>query len=228
MKVAIVDDNREFSVLLRSLLESMSEQYHFQMEIDIFNDLTEFLNTVVVYHVYFLSVELSSVSGIDLAHILRERGLEREIVFYSDSDLEMRRAFFEKPCGFLRKQHLESDLKELFDLLKYVFRGMEKEIAIKDNLSSIIIRPDEIMYLHSSGHYVQLFNKSGTKLVVRNTLTQLQEQLHSFGFFRIHLRYLVNRMYVQDCQRDRILLQNKAFLPVSKTYWQQIRFMIDK
>lgn len=62
-----------------------------------------------------------------------------------------------KPRGFIRKQYLETDLQETFNVLCDVFQNYLDQIPLKDNKKTIIVKPEERMYLRSEGHYVQIY-----------------------------------------------------------------------
>lgn len=171
---------------------------------------------------YFISIELTEASGIELVRRLRSQHIDREVIFYSESEAEMRRAFFVKPRAFIRKQHLESDLQETFAVLRNVFQNYSDQISLKDNQRSIIVNPKEVVYLRSEGHYVEIFFKSGEKMLVRNTMSALLKQLQPIGFIRIHLRYLVNREYIYRYEKRKAVLNNSTSLPVSKPYQNQM------
>lgn len=215
---AIIDNNKEFANLLLSRLINLSEKSDLEMEIHIIDSAESCLSSRQIYDLYFISIELSGISGIDLVHRLRDQSIDREFVFYSESEAEMRRAFFVKPRAFIRKQHLEGDLQETVDVLQHVFQNYSDRISLKDNQRSIVVKPKDMVYLHSGGHYVQIFFESGEKMIVRNTMSALQEQLQPFGFTRIHLRYMVNRECVYRYEKKRVLLKDGTSLPVSRSY----------
>lgn len=214
---AIIDNNKEFANLLLTRLVKLSENSGLEIEIHIIDRAESCLSSRQIYDLYFISVELSDISGIELVRRLREQAVDREFVFYSESEAEMRRAFFVKPRGFMRKQYLESDLWETFNVLQNVFQNYLNQMPLKDNQRTIIVKPKEIMYLCSEGHYVQIFFKSGEKMIVRNTMSALQKQLQPFGFIRIHLRYLINRECVYSYEKKRVVLKDGTFFPVSKS-----------
>lgn len=219
---AIIDNNKEFSDLLFRHLKRLSENYDLKMEIHIIDSANRCLSSTKLYDLYFISIELTEIPGIELVYKLREQHIDKEFVFYSESEAEMRRAFWVKPRAFICKQHLESDLRETFDVLQHVFHNYSDRISLKDNQRSIIVTSKDMVYLHSEGHYVEIFLKSGERVVVRNTMSALLKQLQPFGFIRIHLSYLVNREYVYRYEKRKVVLKNSVSLPVSKPYQNQM------
>lgn len=90
---AIIDNNKEFANLLRIRLVNLSENSDLKMEIHIIDDAGSCLSSRQIYDLYFISIELSDISGIELVHRMRERSIDREFIFYSESEAEMRRVF---------------------------------------------------------------------------------------------------------------------------------------
>lgn len=219
---AIVDNDKFFSNHLLQTLEKLSDEYKLEIEIHILESAKQCLMSQQTYDFYFVSLEVSEQSSIELAHKLRERQIACELILYSDSEEEMRRAFFVKPCAFIRKWHLESDLREAFSALKYLFQSDACNIPLMDNKRSITVNQKELVYLKSEGHYVQLIFTTGEKQVLRNTMTNLLAQLGHLGFVRIHISYIVNNSFINGYENGRLLLKNGKVLPVSKKYRKQM------
>lgn len=71
----------------------------------------------------------------------------------------------------------------------------ETLIEVRDGNRSYWLRPDEVEWIAAAGNYVELYGSFGTKLA-RRTLAELEKQLASHGFIRIHRSRVVRKAAV--------------------------------
>ena len=98
----------------------------------------------------------------------------------------------------------------------------------KENL---IVNPEEIIYLESSGNYVDihLLHSLPSHKTIRTTLKDIELQLAGQeGFIRCHRAYIVNTRFIQKMERNAqgyylLLTEGKMELPVSRTYIKELR-----
>lgn len=83
---------------------------------------------------------MPQLTGITLVGGLREKNVNREVIFVSSYIEHMRKSIYVKPMTFVRKEFLLSDLRETFSVLKAVFTHKDAEIAIKDNNRDVRIK----------------------------------------------------------------------------------------
>jgi len=82
------------------------------------------------------------------------------------------------------------------------------------------IHLDEIRYLESLKDYVMVYTDSG-KLLVRQTLSSLEEQLPADRFLRIHRSYIVSLERVRAWDSTEVELPKRQ-LPIGPTYQQEV------
>lgn len=220
--IIVDDDIRFLKILLKEIKEIAAS---LQMDLDIQTETNPLncLDNKKIYDIYFLDIEMPELSGIDLVKQLREKYINKEFVFVSAYDSYMRRSIYVKPSAFVRKEYLHSDLVETMEILKSTLRNWDVEFVVKNNGKDVIIKPRKIVYMKSDEHYVRIFDEFGKEMWIRNSLRLLEPQMKQFGFFRIHLRYLINYNFVKDCYPNRIVLINGETFPISNPYIQSVR-----
>ena len=78
-------------------------------------------------------------------------------------------------------------------------------------------RIDDIIYVQSIDKYVTLFlSRDQQSEAIRFKMSDMERQLHPYGFIRIHKSYLVNYRYIKNIQTNCVVLDNKKKLPVSR------------
>ena len=211
----IIDDNVLFAQILKEQLKKMTDEFGLILDITVISDPLQCLHDSKRYDLYFVDVEMPQLSGIDLVRMLHNKYIDAEFVFVSAYDKYIRTSIFVRPSAFIRKNYLQKDLHEAFPHLKKSLERKRDIICIKDHLKDVFIRPGEIKYLKSDGHYVHIFGVNEKIKIVRNNLKTLEKDLEPFDFLRIHLRYVVNLNYVEDYRRTSICLVGGVWLPVS-------------
>ncbi len=54
----------------------------------------------------------------------------------------------------------------------------------------------EVIMLHGDINYTTFCMRNGKKIMIAHTLKYFEEQLHEFGFLRVHRAFLVNPQYI--------------------------------
>lgn len=115
---------------------------------------------------------------------------------------------------------------ENFSLLEpHKTEVQEKEPSPQLKLKSkAVIKIKEILYLESDGHYVNI-HLSGrpNPEVERSSLKAMAEQIESYDFVRIHRSYIINGNSIKAVYANKVLLENGAELPLSRTYKDSLK-----
>lgn len=79
-------------------------------------------------------------------------------------------------------------------------------ICFQDGSQKYFLKPHEIISVSSAKNYVVL-NTDSKQLLIRSTLTQINEQLKDSGFIRVSRSTLVNKQYLKELMK----LNEKAY-----------------
>ncbi len=94
-----------------------------------------------------------------------------------------------------------------------------KELVIKDHIilkNKAKVYLDELYYIQSQDHYLQLFEKEG-KNFIRGSIKQILDELPP-NFKQSHRSFIVNTNYIQRISATHIFLETGAEIPLSRTY----------
>ncbi len=132
---------------------------------------------------------------------------------------------------WIKNQKLRSELQEKEEQnRKLTFRTQkgnapdEKMITLSGSTKdSLTLFPKELLYIESSGNYVQVYYQIDEQILqktLRATLQQLEELLSDYPFIvRCHRAFLVNTSQIEKIKGFKIGLKStKTEIPVSKTY----------
>lgn len=222
-----VDNDVNSSNELREMIEEMAKDLEMEIEVESVNEPQKCLEKTGMFDIYFLGIEMPGMSGIELAKQLRQKYIDKEIVFVSAHSEYMRTCMYVRPRAFVRKEHMREDLEETMAVLKQVFDNREAVVPVKDNRGYVRVKPGNTLYLKSDGHYVTIHDVSGNRIIVRNTLKVLEAQMRKYDIVRVHLRYLVNLNYVEKFFRHKITLRNGESMMVSAPYEESVAELIE-
>jgi len=97
-----------------------------------------------------------------------------------------------------------------------------QHIFIKTDNRFLHLETKEIYYLESYGNYVKVWSSDQFHLTSR-TLLSFEEQLSSRLFIRIHKSFIINRIWVDYLEGNRLFLKNGIELPIGKNHKQAFK-----
>lgn len=141
---------------------------------------------------------------------------KRILFFLPSNDLMVYDSFEYQPFYFLRKAQYQQVLPKVISKLK----GKLKQNGIVQfdiYGSSESIAVSSIIYIQSDNHYI-IIHTNKYDYEIRNTLSQMEKQLLSYDFVKIHKKYIVNLKYIKRIHiaEEKILLDNGVELEISR------------
>lgn len=220
IKAIFVDDNITFFAYFSEVIQKLSLEMGLDFHLDVITEPLKLLDMIECYDVYFFNIEMSKISGIELAYELRCRYNDKEFIFVSSYEQYARASIKAKPSAFVRKFYLENDLREAFLCLNKLFALKETEVILKNNLKDYPVQISEIMYICSEEHYLHLTYIDETKSMIRNSMKIVTEQLRKYDFLRVNHGCLINLIHVKDFVRKSVIMKNEFKVNVTDTYFK--------
>lgn len=196
----------------------------------------------------FLDIKLKDMTGFNVLEQI-DKKVKPIVVFISAYDEFALKAFEFFALDYLQKpfkderfykstnkaiEIIKQNQSSLFennlqDLLNYVNNDEAKKqsypskrIPIKLGNKVVFIENEEIKYIVASGYYAEIFTSS-KKHLLRESLSNLMEQLNTVSFIRIHRSTIININFIQELinsnygEIDVKMTDNKLFR-ISKSY----------
>jgi len=168
----------------------------------------------------FLDVQMPEMNGLE---VVREVGVENMplTIFVTAYDQYALDAFEAHALDYLLKPIEEKRFEEALerarrqlrqqeaDTLSRQLRGVLREYADDEEDSGIerftirtrnriyFVDADDVQWIESEGDYVALHDGEDTHLL-RKTMKELEQQLDSTRFLRVHRSYIVNADYIEE------------------------------
>ncbi len=104
----------------------------------------------------------------------------------------------------------------------------EGHITIKSDYKQVPIRLCEILYLESEGEYIRLHLANGRSLTTLYRLKNMEAELPSSHFVRIHRSYIVNISAITSYERGRVYISEIDYLPIGLNYRDAFRDAMER
>lgn len=179
--------------------------------------------------ILFLDIDMPDISGLEL---LRSLSQAPKVIFttahpnyalesYDFNSID----YLLKPITFARflksankaKQLLESNTNLSSSTTSVAPQADALPVLLlKSGTSTYRIPSQEVRYIEGTGNYLTLFTEND-KIMVLQTMKQMQEQLSPKGFMRIHKSYIVAKQHIKKIEKASVEVMDKE-IPIGSTY----------
>lgn len=226
MKIAICDDIREHCTIVKKIWQECVDQ-NFTHEIFEFTSAEELLQSYknrTRYDLLVLDIEMGEISGMDAAKQIRRFDKAVKIIFVTAYDQYIREAFDVAAIHYLEKPIEEVKLKILFRAIIKEYREMHYEMFFKilntRNMEETIkLYATEILYFESYNRQVIIHTVSGDVYKTKRKISDLEEELRTRNYVRVHMSFLVNVKYIRKINREAVILKQNGIernIPLSR------------
>ena len=171
----------------------------------------------------FLDIKMPDISGIEFIRSIPNPPMVIFTTAYSEHAVQSFELdavdYLLKPFSQARFLKACNKAYELYELRRGNTAGPD-HIFIKVGYGQIRIRLTDILYVQSTGNYMQ-FVLPEEKLLSRLTMAETEALLPSPAFVRIHRSYIVAGAKVERVERDTIWIGDRE-LPIGAGYVQEI------
>jgi len=218
MNIAICDDNEPDIKYIKKIIKNEFDSHNIKYELKLYNNAQSLLqaNQSQPFDVIFLDLDMPDINGMDTASQLNQYTTSTEIIFVTNHDELVYKAYRFKALGFIRKKYLETEIGEILDVLIETINSRQKYIVFSDSKTEFKCLINDIFYIQSDDHYVDIITKE-KKHTLRESLNNIERLYAHLGFIRVHSRYLVNFRYIYSIEKNTIILNSKHQLPISRS-----------
>lgn len=173
----------------------------------------------------FVDINMPDINGLDFVRALHSKA---KIIFttaFSEYAIEGFKLdaldYLLKPIGYTEF------LKAANKARSYIEPAVQDQKKDQFSNNWLFVRSDyrisrislnEIVYIEGMREYVRIHLDSGKPLMPLISLKLLEEQLPSDRFMRVHRSYIVNLEKIISIEHNRIVFNDKVYIPVSDQY----------
>ncbi len=178
----------------------------------------------------FLDIKMPDIPGIDFLKSLSNPPMVIFTTAYSEHAVQSFELYaidyLLKPFSLSRFLKACNKANEQFLLRNKTIAPLPEPSAIfiKSGYEQIKVEPTDILYVESSGNYMQ-FVLDNRKIASRLTMSEVEALLPVLDFIRIHRSYIVSKQHIQKMDRKSIRVKHTE-LPIGAAYVVEIEKLL--
>jgi DNA-binding LytR/AlgR family response regulator len=185
------------------------------------------------FDIVFSDIDMPELSGLSLLKSLSKSPVfifisshpEYAVESYSLDVID----FILKPISFERLLRSVNKATEYIELRKNNAEApagaqgiREDYFFIKESNDLIKLHFADVAYIESMGDFSKIYTINDKRHITLVNLKNLEGQLPSSIFTRIHKQYMVNHEHISSISNDEVIVNGKFRLPVSQSYRQML------
>jgi len=174
----------------------------------------------------FIDINMPDISGMEFVKSLREKPYIVFTTAYSEYAVEGFEVqavdYLLKPISFVNLLKAANKVKAQMDLKANNQKDNKEESAsfmfVKSAYKSIRVDFDNIKFVESQHEYIKIHLLSNESVTTKMSLKSIEELLPANKFVKVHRSFIVNFKEVSVIERNRIVFENKVYIPISEQY----------
>jgi DNA-binding LytR/AlgR family response regulator len=225
MRIVICEDEDKYAKQLIGYINEWAEDKNISAEVFKHTTAEKFLyewDDGEDYDLLFLDIKMGSMTGMELAKIIRRTNRDVPIVFVTNMREYALDGYTVDAMRFLVKPVEKEDCFACLDKIYQSGRN-RKYFLFKDSEQDKTLRIP-----HGDIIYIDMFSHNATIVTVkdeytlRKTTKQLLEELNDDLFVRCHRSYIINIRHVEAVSKAFALMSNESEIPLSKNIAKEV------
>lgn len=164
----------------------------------------------------FLDIRMDKMSGIELAHILRELGYRMQIVFATDSPEYVFEGYNVSALNYLLKP---IDYNRCYTILEQAHKLICNENFYLCKTSEFLhkILYEDMLYIEMISHTAVIHTRN-TQYSTRKTIAEIISELDDTLFVRCHKSFIVNIQHIASISKKCVVLSDRSTVDLGKTF----------
>lgn len=182
----------------------------------------------------FVDINMPDLSGMDFVKSLSNPPKVIFTTAYSEYALEGFQVnavdYLLKPIGYLDFLKASEKAQERITPKKSVpteVKTDETFLFIKSEYKILRITLADIKYIESMREYVRIHLTNEKPVMALMSMKKVEEFLPPTKFMRVHRSYIVNLSKINTIERNRIVFDEKVFIPISEQHKERFQKYLD-
>jgi two-component system LytT family response regulator len=183
----------------------------------------------------FVDINMPDINGMDFVKSLSNRPQVIFTTAYSDYAMEGFQVdaidYILKPISYTVFLKSVTKAKTWFELNQKRIDPIQSSpecIFVKSEYKLVKILLSEIKYIESANEYIQIHLQNDHPVTTLIRLKSMEDQLPKDRFMRVHRSFIVNLDKVKVIDRNRIVFDQKVFIPIGDQFKDNFQAFIDK
>jgi DNA-binding LytR/AlgR family response regulator len=183
----------------------------------------------------FVDINMPDLSGMDFVKALDNPPKIVFVTAYSEHALEGFRVdaidYLLKPISYAEFLKSANKVKSWFETnhpKSDEVKSNKEFLFIKSDYKILRINFEEIKYIEGMSEYIKIHLLNSKPVMTLLSMKSIEEKLLSDIFMRVHRSYIVNLTKISVIERNRIVFDEKVYIPVSDQYKSKFQDYLDK
>ena len=223
MRVAVCEDSIGDMRNIKNHLNEYLEQRGNVFTYDTFYDVFQVMDKTDEYDIFILDYMMPGMNGLAFAKKLAEEYKTSKTVIFCTSYAEIVFDAFEVNTFRFLVKPVEQDklFKALDDFIEN--NNKEEKLIVKSAGENVVIDLQRVLYFESQGRIVYAHFAEGVPVNFYFKFSDLEKELDSSSFFRVHRSFAVRLDKVKTFNSDDVTMENLERIPMSKKKYNEFR-----
>lgn len=219
--ITIIEDNLQEKERLLNALHAWEIKNNTTLHIDYYDSGENYLSshTTDESQLYILDIQLSGMTGIDVAKEIRKRGFDGNILFLTAFREYVFEGYNVRALHYLLKPVSQEALNKCLDDVHQQLKG--DYFVFRDNSHMIQTPYSDIICLSVVKHYIEITTKKEV-YSVRMSLKSILPFLPA-EFVQCHRGHIVNMHHIRKITTTNIVLSNNTTVQIGRNYLSTVR-----
>lgn len=218
MKIAICDDELEFTNYLKKILFNQMKELGADCKLTIYNKGLELINDIMSFDAVFLDIDMPEISGLEIADYIN-KNTSIMIIFVSAHDELVYSSLRFQPFRFIRKAYIPEEISEAVQAMHkaWKIKILKQKFCFETKSGKVILDLDKVPYIEIYGHNLLIHTIDHNKpLEGYGPLSVLEQRLEPMDFVRVHKSFLVNCRFIYSIEFKQLILDDDTIIPLSR------------
>ena len=190
----------------------------------------------------FVDINMPDMTGVEFVQSLEVKAMVIFTTAYAEYAIEGFKLsaidYLLKPFGLKDITRASEKALSLYELLQLqekredqqenpVESAEEGVLSVHADRKTHLVKISNIVYLESAGEYVRLHLADGTQLVTLFRLKNMESELQSSQFMRVHRSYIINLSHISGYTKGKVFLSNDDYVPIGENYKEQFNAYVN-
>lgn len=224
INIGIVEDSQVDQEKLSKVIATYFNKNLIDYSLKVFNTANSFLSSNDIFDLLFFDIFLGgSLTGMDIARKARERlGNNLVIVFITSSMAYAIEGYSVDASAYIIKPITEEEFNlKMPRIIDKINSKISDFIILTTTEEKVSVNISDIDYIEVYGHYLT-YCVNNKKYTVRQTLSDAENKLSKFGFFRINKFNMINMRKISKFIGDDVYIKD-VILKVARSRKQEFK-----
>lgn len=219
IRIAIVEDEKEYVQILKGYLKQYEEMNHVTFRISVFSDGLDIVAGYRPdYDIILMDIQMKHMDGMKAAEEIRRHDEDVIFIFITTTVQYAVQGYLVDALGYVLKPVPYLAFAQIIKKAQGQLSRLRDREYLNIEVEGGVLRLDlsHITYIESQLHSVMVHTEKGEYLT-SGPLKKIEQLLEHKGFAKCHNAYLVNLRHAEGILANDVLLADGTHLPVSRT-----------